>query len=390
MNEIEKAAIDPDKVEIAIPVLRSTQPIGELFIASLPYQQLIRISFFDVRRVITEQRDVERYLGIQRPLDLSRVKKLTEYVNFYDASFPTAVIIAIDDEYAQYNPEAGELLLRNYKIGEDRPSIAISNLARVIDGQHRIEGLMKFQGDKFDVPVTIFVGADISDQAHVFSTVNLEQTKVTKNLVYDLYSLARSRSPQKSAHNIAVALDRDFAGPLGGRIKRLGSAFGGEVGFEPISQATFVESLLRLMSKDPRGDRDILLRGRALEKYESNEAWRFPFRSWFVDGQDLKIAEALQNFFSAVRDQWPDAWADETRGGLVLNRSNGFKALMRLYAFLYTKQRLPHASVGYDYTRRCLEALALNDDDFSLTNFVPGSSGESRLFRVLAGDETLR
>lgn len=389
MTSIEQAAIDPDLQSFDIPVLRAKQPIGEIFLASLPFSRLIQISFFDVRRVIKEQRDVERYLGIQRPLDLSRVSKLTDYVNFYDASFPTAVIIAIDEDYAQYSEATGMLTVRNHKPDEKAPSIAISNLARVIDGQHRIAGLMEFQGTTFDVPVTIFVGADIADQAHVFSTVNLEQTKVTKNLVYDLYSLARSRSPQKTAHNVAVALGKDLSGPLGGRIKRLGAAFGDAGEFEPISQANFVESLLRLMSKDPRTDRDILLRGGVPPKYEGDEFWRYPFRSWFVDGQDMKIADALQAYFDAVRATWPVAWDDISRGGLVLNRSAGFKALMRLYLFLYRKQKLPNATVGRDSVLQYLKGLELRDEDFALANFVPGSSGESRLYRVLSGEEKL-
>lgn len=388
MSSIAEAAIDPDPQKITLSALRAKQPIGDLFIASMPYKDLIKISFFDVRRVIQDERDVERYLGIQRPLDTSRVKKLVEYVNFYDASFPTAVIVAVDEQYASFDEDTGKLTLRNYREHEAEPSIAMSNLARVIDGQHRIAGLMKFEGDHFDVPVTIFIGADISDQAHIFSTVNLEQTKVSKNLVYDLYSLARSRSPQKTAHNIAVALDKADNGPLGGRIKRLG---GGAVGkdFEPISQATFVESLLKLTSKDPRSDRDLLLRGKSLGKAEGEDAWRFPFRNWFVDGHDLRIADALQTYFNAVRDVWPKAWEDDAKGGLILNRSNGFKALMRLYQFLYKLQKLQNASVGYEYAKSYLQKLNLKDEDFTLANFVPGSSGESRLFRVLSGQDQL-
>lgn len=388
MADLFDSPVDPDLKDIRLPVLRAKQPIGDIYISSIPFRDLIKMSYFDVRRVIQDERDVERYLGIQRPLDSGRVRKLEEYVNYYDASFPTAVILAIDEAYAEFNETDNTLTLRNHLIHETRPSIAFSNIARVIDGQHRIAGLMKFDGKDFDVPVTIFVGADVSDQAHIFSTVNLEQTKVSKNLVYDLYSLARSRSPQKTAHNIAVALDKDSNGPLGGRIKRLG---GGTVGkdFEPLSQATFVESLLKLMTPDARADRDVLLRGRHPEKATGEDAWRFPFRSWFVDGQDLKIADALQDYFSAVRDTWPRAWSDDTRGGLILNRSNGFKALMRLYQFLYKVQKLPNAGVGYVYTKSYLDKTGLVDADFNLANFVPGSSGESRLFRVLSRQEEL-
>ena len=70
----------------------------------------------------------------------------------------------------------------------------------MIDGQHRIAGLYKYEGEVgFDINVTIFVGTDIADQAQIFSTVNLEQTKVNRSLAYDLFALAHSRSPKKRA-----------------------------------------------------------------------------------------------------------------------------------------------------------------------------------------------
>ena len=194
--------LDPDLVEFRFPCICARQPVGDLFIASIPHNVLGKISYFDVRRVISE-RDVERYLGIQRPLEPKRVIDLEKYVNFQDASFPTSIILAIDEEYAEFDENKNEMIIRNFLLGENYPSTMISKIARVIDGQHRIAGLEKFVGESFDLSVTIFIGADISDQAQIFATVNLEQTKVNKSLVYDLFELAHSRSPQKTCHNIA-------------------------------------------------------------------------------------------------------------------------------------------------------------------------------------------
>jgi DGQHR domain-containing protein len=188
-------------------------------------------------------------------------------------------------------------------------------------------GLTAFNGETFDVPVTIFVGADISDQAHIFATVNLEQTKVNKSLVYDLFSLARTRSPQKSCHNIAVALDRDEKSAFYRRIKRLGFATEGRI-FEPITQATFVEALMPYISSAPKKDRDLLLREESLQKVYGDELFKLPFRNLFIDKQDLLITEIISNYFDAVRTRWPDAW-DESGRGMMLNRTNGFRALMR-------------------------------------------------------------
>ena len=380
--------VDPDPIRHTFTCIRATQPIGDLFIASIPFTVLIRISNFDVRRILQEGRDVERYLGIQRPVEDKRVRSLSDYVNYGDASFPTSVILAIDEEYARFDENANMMTVSNVRMGERAPSIAIGRLARVLDGQHRIAGLRAFEGETFDVPVTIFVGADISDQAHIFATVNLEQTKVHKSLVYDLFSLARTRSPQKTCHNIAVALDRDKNSALHRRIKRLGFATEGRI-FEPITQATFVESLMPYMSADPKKDRDLLLREKALQKLYGDDLYKMPFRNLFIDDKDLLITEIVANYFDAVRARWPDAW-EETGRGRMLNRTNGFRALMRFLRNAYLDIAAPgQVPSAKKFLNDVFARMDLRDDDFTIDNFVPGSSGEGRLYRVLRGQEIL-
>ena len=73
-------AIDEDPVEFSVKALRLKQPIGEFFIASIPYRRLVEISYFDVRRMLGE-REVEEYLGIQRPLSRARVAELLSLIH---------------------------------------------------------------------------------------------------------------------------------------------------------------------------------------------------------------------------------------------------------------------------------------------------------------------
>ena len=56
-------------------VLEVTQKGGSFFSASIPASDLVAITYSDVRRLVNEERDVERYLGVQRPLNRSRVKE---------------------------------------------------------------------------------------------------------------------------------------------------------------------------------------------------------------------------------------------------------------------------------------------------------------------------
>lgn len=366
---------DPDVRELRFTALRATQPIGDLYLSVMSSKDLCLIANFDVRRVIGEERDVERYLGIQRPLHPRRVVDLEKYVNFSDATFPTAIILAINDEYAFYDEKKMLLSIRNYREGEDKPSTNIRKIARVIDGQHRIAGLFAFSGQTFEVPVTLFIGSDISDQAYIFATVNLEQTKVSRSLTYDLLALAKTHSPQRTCHNIAVTLDSDKRGPFYKRIKRLGVATPGRVG-ERITQAQFVENLLPYISKDPKRDRDILLNGGHLEKLEMREARRFIFRNMFIDERDLDIAQIVFNYFSAVRERWPEGWRTNDEG-LILNRTNGFRALMRILRPLSMKLGLPGQIISTEMYLKEFEQVPVDHTHFSIKNYPPGSSGES-------------
>ncbi|GGB30239.1 hypothetical protein GCM10011380_19650 [Sphingomonas metalli] len=372
---------DPSKVEIEIDVLRSRQPIGDLYLASLDADILTRITDFDVRRLVSEERDVEQYLGIQRPLDKKRVNDLIKYVNFADATFPTACILAVDSDYAAYDEDARKLTIRNYKYGDEQPSRNIRYIARVLDGQHRIAGLGKFAGETFQTPVVFFVGADLAEQASIFSTVNLEQNKVGKSLAYDLYALAKTRSPQRLGHEIAVAFDQDPKSPFYKRIKRLGVATPGRYR-ETISQAQFVQGIIDQLSREPKLDRDILLRGRHLGLPDADEAKRFVFRIAFVQGRDLDIAQSLDAYFRAVKDRWPVAW-DEFGQGFVLNKTNGFRALMRLLRVIFNDRYGPGNNIKYDDVKKILDRSSLLDEDFNTERFPPGTSGEGALFRAL-------
>lgn len=379
---------DPDRREVSFACIRARQPVGDIFIATIPYKDLAAITYFDVRRVLQEQRDFERYLGIQRPLDDGRVKKLSQYVNFADASFPTSIIVAIEQDYVSFSEADKTMTVSNCREGESAPSIAFRQLARVLDGQHRIAGLDAFTGNQFDMSVTIFVGADISDQAHIFATVNLEQTKVNKSLVYDLYELSKSRSPQKTCHNIAVALDRDKESPLYQRIKRLGIATDGRV-FEPITQATFVEGLMQHVTKDYRLDRDMLLRGQRIAKLEHDELMKMPLRNMFIDQRDMEITQIVYNYFKAVEERWPEAWNQRAQGW-VLNRTNGVRALLRFFRYAYLKVGDPGDVPSKDrFLNLVFAMIEIKDHQFTIENFVPGTGGEARLLAIFRGREEL-
>lgn len=370
--------VDVDPISKDVPALRLKQPIGEIYLAALDFQLLQKITYFDVRRVMRDERDVEAYLGIQRPLEERRVTDLEKYVNFIDATFPTAVILAIDEsECVSYDESKQRLTLSNVRHGNEKPDIAFSNLCRVIDGQHRIAGLGNFKGQSFDVMTAIFVGIDISDQGYIFATVNLEQTKVRKSLAFDLFELARTRSPYKTCHNVAVGLDRVKESPFFERIKRLGVATSGRE-HETITQSTFVDGLVRYISPEPKVDRDILLRGQAIELADTDTLKRYCLRNLFIRGEDVTIGRIVQNYFEAVRATWPKAWDDFSQGAM-LNKTNGFRALMSIFGRVYTRVTAPGQMAPASKFAEIFKRATLKDEDFNIERYKPGTSGEARL-----------
>ena len=186
---------------ISFKSIKVKQPIGEFYIGVMNHDDLVHISYADIRRLESnsEQREVEVYTGIQRELSQNRVKEISKYVNLVDATFPTGVILHVKAEDVEFDENSGELSLPFRE-----------NVAKVLDGQHRIAGLENFNraGSEFQANVTIFVEMELKDQAIVFATINKTQTKVNKSLVADLFAFAKHRSPQKTCHNIVRALNQ--------------------------------------------------------------------------------------------------------------------------------------------------------------------------------------
>lgn len=359
--------MQPERIKI--DCIEVTQPIGTFYIGSIDSADLVQISYSDVRRI--EERDVEVLSGIERPLSLKRVAELRKYVNNIDASFPTGIILAVESEHAAYDPKTRTMMIDNEQ-----------SVAKIIDGQHRIDGLKGYSGPKFQLNVTIFVDMDIEDQALLFATVNLKQIPVGKSLAYDLFEFAKTRSPQKTCHNIAKLLNSREGSPFHKRIMILGVATGKPT--ETITQAAFIDRLIGYISTDPMADRDAIKRKQKLPRIDGGmiRVRKLIFRNMFIDDRDAEIARILWNYFSAVAGRWPRAWQFK-QAGLVLNRTTGFRALMRFLPSAYLSLGGLDTIVAEEDFRSIFEKVKLTDEAFNPEEFVPGTSGQAKLFHAL-------
>jgi DGQHR domain-containing protein len=398
--------------ELKLKVLKVRQPIGDFYVASIKAQDLVEISYSDVRRLAEDQRDLEKYLGIQRPVSAKRIKDIKQYIEGQDATFPTAVILSVDERCAEYDQEegaVGTLILKAFVpeqmsdsdggVSIQEQPIPFEKIAKVIDGQHRIAAFMDdnknfcfdYDDKNFDINVSIFIGADVSEQANIFATVNLAQTKVNRSLVYDLTELANTDSPYKTCHNVAVALDQEPSSPLYKRIKRLGTATPGRKK-EPLTQASFVESLVKFISTNPIQDRNELLAKGKLRIADRLELKKCPFRNLFIRSKEIDITEILYNYFKAIESKWPTSWNDKDKTGNLLPRSNAFKAFM-IYLREDIYPELDPTGEGYVPTVQEFDQffshIELKDEDFTIRNFAPGSGGQSMFLKMLRGKITL-
>ncbi|MGE4167481.1 MAG: DGQHR domain-containing protein, partial [Xanthobacteraceae bacterium] len=357
----------------------------------IPSKQLFEIAYFDIRHIFHQDGDgIDSYLGIQRVLSKKRVAEIHEYAVGKDATFPTAIVLAVPEQCAELTPTPDDqdrffnLKLKNHPNAENPQDVILyRQIARVIDGQHRIAGLENYYGPTFELNVSIFIGADISDQASIFATVNLAQTKVNKSLVYDLYELSKTRSPEKTCHQVAVALDRTEGSPFHKKIKRLGTATKGRIG-ETLSQATVVNGILQYISRDRiqlLQDREIGKRGAKWPRVDAETAKRLILRPFFVEERDTDIANLIWNYFAAVSERWPMAW-NSGGEGLILNKTNGYNALMRFFRIAYLNFADPGQMVDKEKFGELFSRVTMDDNGFDRTQFLPGSTGATELYSL--------
>lgn len=345
------------------------QPIGTFYVGTIDSKDLIAIAYADAMRIKDKKDDFDQYLGIQRELDNSRVDEIGKYVNMIDATFPTSIILALFSENATFNEATKEMEISRQE-----------GVAKIIDGQHRIAGLKNYTGKSFEVNVTIFIDMEIEDQAMVFATVNLKQTKVSKSLAYNLYQYATTMSPQKTCHDIAKLLNSKTNSPFYNHIKILGKATGKIE--ETITQATFVDRLIKYISKDPMNDRDQIKRGKDLSPAEGKDLRKLIFRNMFIGKKDAEIARVVFNYFKAVENKWGGFWKLGKTGN-ILNKTTGFGALMRFLRPCYLSTGKSDKIVDISEFDKIFKKINIPGESFTPDNYVPGAMGENKLFNEL-------
>lgn len=294
-------------------VLIFEQPAGSFYFASLPATEIIKI--YQVNRRLYNPDTGNTEGGIQRDLNTRRANDIAEYAVSPDASFPTPIILALPED--------------SYVLDGDNLTVLMENIADVVDGQHRIEGIKRSGvADRFQLPVVFLLEPTEEEKALIFATINGKQTTVPASVVYDLFGVSKTRSPQKTAHEIARAMNSSDISPWRGRLKMLGKKTKGSN--ESLSQGTFIKFLLPHISSNPTEDMNNVKSGKDLVVRKNsvlNEYWR--------TDQDEIILKILINIFNAIRDTWPEEW--ENPNDFILTKTTGYSGLMKALPILINK-----------------------------------------------------
>lgn len=212
-------------MEKTISLIELNQAIGTFYIGKMKSGDLIKIS-----------KTVSRGDGgVQREESKKRVLDIANYCEDPDATFPTPIIISVSEKNVLGIRRLDELISsrsvneREVDTLTDVLDSIISltyddskKIAEILDGQHRIRGIEKAKQYTLDLPIVVMFDLTEEEKAYVFSTINSNQTKVDKALIYDLFELSTKRSPYKTCHEIARILNLEKNSPFYGNLKMLG------------------------------------------------------------------------------------------------------------------------------------------------------------------------
>jgi len=345
-------------------VLTFEQPAGSFYFASLPATEIIKI--YQVNRRLYNADTGNTEGGIQRDLNTKRANEIAEYAVSPDASFPTPIILALPED--------------SYVLDGDNLTVLMESIADVVDGQHRIEGIKRSGvADRFQLPVVFLLEPTEEEKALIFATINGKQTTVPASVVYDLFGVSKTRSPQKTAHEIARALNSSESSPWRSRLKMLGKKT--KDSDESLSQGTFIKFLLPHLSSNPTQDMITVREGKQLEEREN-----CIFNNYWITNQDEVILKILMNLFNAIKNTWPVEWDDPDH--YILTKTTGYSGVMKALPSLIKKGREGN-DLSYDFFLKVFSKTKeiIDHRQIPLTSnyFFTSAKGESQ-FRDLILD----
>ena len=310
------------------------QPAGRFYVSKINANILIPISQSDTRTPYNST-------GIQRKLNMSRVKEIAKYCEEKSAMFPTPIILSADSNYFNFysesntkmeytNIESGFLEIDDGKIIQDKKFLSI------VDGQHRLSGIDESgMAQEFDLLVMFVFDTEAYQDAEIFSIINRNQKQVSKSLVYDLYGLTDEMTVEKFSHEIVKALNSVKISVLKDRIKMLGyktDSFNedGKSIKQYVSQATLVDELMPMISNDITKDNGLIKKGQAIQNIDDG---KLILRRYFYYDDLYNTQAILIGFYNA----WVEIIRKRFEEDTIIFKTIGFIASLSIFKLLFER-----------------------------------------------------
>ena len=362
--------------KIVIKGFTVSQNGQDFIIGKAPIGEVLNYTMYTERLIIGYDEDEKPIYNkhVQRKVDASRTRQIAKFLlNDKEAIFPTNIVLNIPVNIIDSQEEndgiisitlvdnVAEQIEKAKREGSDKADIFVT----IIDGQHRIRGIevaieelnkmiskasdpaqkeaLKLQLDnllKMELVVSFFIDKDLEFQAMTFSTINRTQRRVSQDLVYELFGLTSDDSPQKTALEVALALNAHSKSPFYRRIKLYGGTYTKDDS-RPLSQAAMIKSIIKGICSSVQSAETERYKKRK-DFNEKNSSRGLPFRQFYADNRDDLISDCMFYFFNSVRNELGQYWNydGQTNPQNILQSTVGYEALMSLLAEIIQKENI--------------------------------------------------
>lgn len=324
-----------------------------------------KINVKDLIKISETLRLSDSRKGIQRHLDLNRVNNIALYCEREDAIFPTPIVLTLNKDFVTNDLERDSFIKLDLNMID-----LLGKPFSIIDGQHRIEGIKKYiernyESKDFELPIIIFMDADLTMSANIFVTINSNQKPVDKSIIYELFGIMYENNEvytvESFANRVVKILNETKSSPFNNSIRILGRKTNSK---QFISQGTVAKKIVERVSSP----QNIIIDNNNIKKgLEIEEDQRRIYRHYFANNRPEIVAKIMINFFKAFSEVFDEFW----KNTYITKKAVGFSGLMKLLDTIYKNEK----NLKYEnFLEIFSEMKAEHYEDIEKTLLISGSS----------------
>ncbi|WP_316805381.1 DGQHR domain-containing protein [Pedobacter nototheniae] len=288
--------------------LDCTQNNKVFYVAILPNSILEQVCFIS-------RRDEDAEKGFQRTLNESRAKDIAKYLDENKGIIPSALILSAQDTAKfRFDKETGKIAF-----------LTSPSSFMVLDGQHRLYGLLKAT-KTYDIPVVIFNGLNTASEVNLFIDINTTQKGVPTTLLLDIKNLSgRESKKEEKQRDLFDRLNKESV--LAGLMSPAKSKVG------KITRVSFNQATNELFESGFFQDKDIDTVYKGVKNYL--EAAELVFKRSKSEKAKLTNSTLFRSLF-AIFNEIIDAALKDSGDLKVESLTNSLDPISRIAFDLYT------------------------------------------------------